>query len=85
MTVLSIPKISRKITQSPTGSWWQSVFQSVDKSLIVEHGLIISFFFLLNLLHEQLFLDEGIVQLSVSVTELVVVNEKLKSFSKSWL
>ena len=59
------------------------MFQSIDEGLIIKHRFVISFLLLFNLLHEQFLLDEGIIQLSVSIAELMMVNEKLESFSQS--
>ena len=61
------------------------MLESIDECLIIEHGLVISFFFLLNLLEEQLFLHEGVIQLSVGIAEFVVVDEELKPLSESGL
>lgn len=83
MTVLSIPKINWKITQSPSCGGRKSVLQSINESLIVEHRFIISFFLLFNLLHKQFLLNEWVVQFSISVAEFVVVDEKFKSFSQT--
>ena len=60
------------------------MFQSIHKDLIVEHTLIISFFFFLNLLQKQLFLDKGIIEFGVGVTEFVVFDEKFEPFGESW-
>ena len=61
------------------------MLQCVDKCLIVEHGLVISFFLFLDLLQEQFLLDEGVVELGVGIAELVVVDEELKPLSESGL
>jgi hypothetical protein len=59
------------------------VLKGIDKDLIVEHGLIVSFLFFLYLLEEELFLNEGVIELSICIAELMVLNEELESFSES--
>lgn len=59
------------------------MLKGIDKDLIVEHRLIISFFFFLYLLQEELFLHEGVIELSIRITELMVLNEELEPFSES--
>lgn len=59
------------------------MLQSIHKDLIVEHTLIITFFLLLDLFQKEFFLDERIVEFSVSVAELVVLDEEFESFSES--
>lgn len=60
------------------------MFQGVDECFIIEHGLIVSFLLLFDLLHEEIFLEERIVEFGVGVTELVVVDEELESLGESW-
>ena len=59
------------------------MFKSIDKHLIIEHTFIISFFFFANLLQKEFFLDKGIVEFSVSITELVVLDEQFEPFGQS--
>ena len=61
------------------------MLKGVNKDLIVEHGLVISFFLLSHLLQEELLLYEGIVQLGVGVAELVVFDKKLEALGESGL
>lgn len=61
------------------------MLQRIHKHLIIEHRLLISFVFLLHLIHEELFLDEGIVQFGVGVTQLVVVDEEFEAFGEAGL
>jgi hypothetical protein len=51
------------------------VLQGIHEDLIVEHALVITFFLFLDLPHEELFLDEGVVKFGVGVAELVVFDE----------
>ena len=60
------------------------MLQSIHEHVIIEHGFIISLFLLLDLLHEQVLLDEWVVQLCVGITEFVVVDEQLESLSESY-
>ena len=61
------------------------MLQSVNEDLIVSHRLVVSLLLLLYLLQKQLFLHKGIVKLSVSVSELMVLDKQLKSLSQSRL
>lgn len=61
------------------------MLQGVDKRLIVEHALIISFFFLFHLLHEQILLDEWIIEFSEGVAELHILDEEFESLSETRL
>ena len=61
------------------------MLQSVHKDLVVEHGLVVTFFLLGHLLQEELLLHEGVVQLGVGVAELVVFDEELEPLSQPGL
>jgi len=59
------------------------MLQSINKSLIIEHRFIISFFFLFDLLHEKFFLNERIIEFGIGICEFMVLDEELESFGKS--
>jgi len=61
------------------------MLKSINEDLVVEHRFIISFFFLFHLLHEELLLDEWVIELGVCVTKLMVFDEELESLSQSGL
>lgn len=61
------------------------MFQGIHEHVVVVHGLVVTSVLLVDLIHEQLLLLEGVIQLSVGVAKLMVVNEKLKSLAQSWL
>ena len=60
------------------------MFQGIDEDLIIEHALVISFFFFFDLLQEEFFLDKGIIEFGISITELMIFDEEFKSFGESW-
>jgi hypothetical protein len=68
-------------TDTTTTSRRQSVLEAITEIFIVSHSFIVSLLLVLNLLDEDLALLEGIVQLSESVSEFVVVDEELESLS----
>lgn len=51
------------------------MFKGIDEDLVIEHTLIVSFLFFLDLTQEKIFLDEGIVEFSVGVAEFVIFDE----------
>ena len=57
------------------------MLQRIDERLVVEHRFIVSLFLLFDLLKEELFLDEWVVQLGVGIAKLVVVDEQLEPFA----
>lgn len=59
------------------------MFQGIYEHLVVEHAFIVSFFLLFDLAHKQFFLYERIIKFSIGITELVILNEQLESFSES--
>jgi hypothetical protein len=61
------------------------VFERIDEDLVIEHGFVISFFLLLYLQQEEFLLHEGVVQLSIGIAELVILNEELEPLSQSGL
>mmetsp|Transcript_27788 Transcript_27788/g.24388 ORF Transcript_27788/g.24388 Transcript_27788/m.24388 type:complete len:243 (-) Transcript_27788:1073-1801(-) len=72
-------------THTPTSSGRKTVFEGLNEAFIDLHGFIITLSLLLGLVNESLSLVEGIVQLSESVTNFVMVNEELESFSEAWV
>jgi hypothetical protein len=61
------------------------VLERIHEDLVVEHGLVVSLLLLADLREEELLLDEGVVELSVGIAELVVLDEELESLSESGL
>ena len=61
------------------------MFECIDEDLVIEHGFIISFFLFLYLLLEEFLLHKWIVELSIGIAELVILNEELEPFSQSRL
>lgn len=59
------------------------MLQRVHEHVIVEHALVVSFFFLAHLLQEQLLLHEWVVEFGVGVAELVVFDEEFEAFGES--
>jgi len=59
------------------------VLEGINEDLVVEHALVVSFLLLLDLLKEELFLDEGVIELGVGVAELVVLDEEFEPLSES--
>jgi hypothetical protein len=59
------------------------VLKRINEDFVIEHGFIISFVLLLDLIQKQLFLDEGVIELCVGIAQLVVVNEQLETLSQS--
>jgi len=59
------------------------VLEGIHEDLVVEHALVVSFLLLLDLLEEELFLDEGVIEFGVGVAELVVLDEEFEPFGES--
>ena len=62
-------------SHSPTSSWRQSVLKSSDEALVNMLSLIISIFASLSLLDKFLKLNLRVIQLSISIDNLVAIGE----------
>jgi hypothetical protein len=64
--------------------WRETMFQSGHKGIIQNHGFVVSCATGLGLIHKQLVLDHGIVQLGVGIgqldTQIETVNKDKQSF-----
>jgi len=70
-------------TETPTSSGRKTVFQGLDEIFINGHGFFITLCLFLHLGSESLSLIIGIVQLSESITDFVIVDEKFESFGET--
>lgn len=57
-------------SQTKTSSWWQSVLEGGDEGIIHHHGFVITLAAVLGLIHEQLVLNNRVIQFCVSICEL---------------
>lgn len=51
------------------------MLQGINEGLIIEHTLVVTFLFFLDLLHEQILLDERIIKLSEGIAEFHMLDE----------
>lgn len=69
--------------QTPSSSWWQTVLECLEEVLIHTASFVVTSCLGLCLLLEASALPRGVVQLSVSIANLSLQNESLKSFCKT--
>jgi hypothetical protein len=70
-------------THTPTTSRGKTIFKGSTEVLINKLSLVVSLILLVCLLLESKTLVEGVIQLSVSIDDLLLTNESLESFTKS--
>lgn len=70
-------------THTPTTSRWQTVLQSLAESLVDKLGLVVTLLLLAGLLFEAKTLVKGIVQLGVSVDNLLLADESLETLAET--
>lgn len=71
-------------TDTPTGGWWETIFEGSYKVHVNGLSFIITEILGFGLVLEFLKLDLWIVQFGVSIDDFMVVNEKLESLSQSF-